>query len=48
MKNIYSTYLQAFNRSSGDINSRPLALLTLHQTSANDIMPPQSYNKRII
>lgn len=42
------TYLQAFKRSSGDMSSKPLALFTLHHTSANDMIPPQSYYKEKI
>lgn len=43
---ILNTHLQAFSRSSGDMSSKPLALFTLHQTSANDIIPPQSYKHK--
>lgn len=39
------SYLQAFNKSSGEISSNPLALFTRHHTSERDIMPPQSCNK---
>lgn len=35
-------YLQALSKSSGEMSSNPLALFTLHHTSAKDMMPPHS------